>query len=71
MSWRFSSGSARPDLRRGQEVQVTDGPFAGLMAIIEDPPDAQGRVRVLMRLLNRRPVAVRMSMRFVKSDWVA
>jgi hypothetical protein len=24
-----------------------------------------------MRLLNRRPVAVRMSMRFVKSAWVA
>jgi transcriptional antiterminator RfaH len=61
---------ARPGLRRGQEVQITDGPFAGLMAMIEDPPDAQGRVRVLMRLLNRRPVAVRMSMRFVKSDWV-
>jgi transcriptional antiterminator RfaH len=62
---------ARPDLQRGQEVQITDGPFVGLIAIIEHPPDAHGRVRVLMRLLNRRPVAVRMSMRFVKSAWVA
>ena len=62
---------ARPDLRRGQEVQITDGPFAGLMAIVENPPDARGRVRVLMRLLNSRPVAVRMPVRFVKSAWIA
>jgi transcription elongation factor/antiterminator RfaH len=62
---------ARPDLQIGQEVQITDGPFAGLMAIVENPPDAHGRIRVLMRLLNRRPVAVRISMRFVKSAWVA
>ena len=61
---------ARSDLQRGQEVQITNGPFAGLMAIIENPPDGQGRVRVLMRLLNRRPVPVQMSTRFVKSAWV-
>ena len=61
---------ARPGLRRGQEVQIIDGPFEGLIAVIENPPDARGRIRVLMRLLNRRPVSVRMSMRLVKSDWI-
>jgi transcriptional antiterminator RfaH len=62
---------ARPDLRRGQEVEIAGGPFAGLTAIIENPPDAQGRVRVLMRLLNRRPVTVRMSVQCIKSRWIA
>lgn len=61
----------RPDLRTGQEVEVVGGPFAGLMAIIQNPPDAQGRIRVLMRLLGRGPITVRMPMRFVRSSWVA
>jgi transcriptional antiterminator RfaH len=62
---------ARPDLRRGQEVEITDGPLAGLIAIIERPPDARGRIRVLMKLLNRRPTRVQVPIRFVKSGWVA
>jgi transcriptional antiterminator RfaH len=62
---------ARSDLRRGQEVEIIAGPMAGLIAIIEDPPDAQGRIRVLMRLLNQRPIKVRMPMRVVRSGWVA
>jgi transcriptional antiterminator RfaH len=35
----------------GRRVRVTDGPLAGLVGIIEDPPDARGRVGVLMDIL--------------------
>lgn len=60
----------RPNLRQGQEVEIVDGPFAGLVAVIQNPPDAQGRIRVLMRLLNRRPVSVRMPVRCIRSSWI-
>jgi transcriptional antiterminator RfaH len=62
---------ARPNLKRGQEVEIVEGPFAGLIGIIERPPDAKGRIRVLMRLLNRRSVNVQVSARFVRSNWIA
>ena len=40
-------------------VEITSGPFAGLAGIIQEPPDARGRVTVLMDLLNRQvPVEV-------------
>jgi transcription antitermination factor NusG len=43
---------ARPrPLVPGRRVRVTDGPLAGLVGIIEDPPDPRGRVRVLMDIL--------------------
>ena len=35
----------------GRRVRVTDGPLAGLVGIIEDPPDARGRVGVLTDIL--------------------
>lgn len=62
---------ARSELRAGQEVRLRGGPFDGLVAIIQAPPDGQGRVRVLMRLLNRRTVRVRVPGRFVEGGWVA
>jgi transcription elongation factor/antiterminator RfaH len=62
---------ARPDLKTGQEVEILGGPFAGLVGIIQNPPDAKGRIRVLMRLLNQRPVKVQVPVRYVKSGWVA
>jgi transcriptional antiterminator RfaH len=62
---------ASSDLKAGQEVEIVDGPFAGLVAIIQEPPDAKGRIRVLMRLLNQRPVSVQVPVRFVRSGWVA
>ena len=62
---------ARLDLKAGQEVEIVDGPFAGLIAMIQSPPDAKGRIRMLMRLLNRRPVVVQMPVRFVHNVWVA
>jgi transcriptional antiterminator RfaH len=46
---------ARPrPLPVGRRVRVTNGPLSGLVGIIEDPPDARGRVRVLMDILRRQ-----------------
>jgi len=43
---------ARPrPLPVGHRLRVTDGPLAGLVGIIENPPDARGRVSVLMDIL--------------------
>lgn len=42
-----------PRLRRGDRVQITAGPFAGLMAIIERPCSQRGRVKVLLDFLRR------------------
>lgn len=66
-----SSGqiNASSSLKRGQQVQVTGGPFEGLQALIERPPDARGRVKVLMNLLNRK-VQAEIPVRFVESNWV-
>jgi len=41
------------ELTVGQEVRVTGGPLEGLTGIIQNPPDGKGRVRILMKLLNR------------------
>jgi len=60
---------ARSNLRVGQEVQINGGPFDGLVGIIEDPPDARGRVKVLMRLLSRE-IRVEVPLRFVNDCWV-
>jgi transcriptional antiterminator RfaH len=62
---------ARSDLQPGQHVQITGGPFDGLAAIIERPPDGRGRVKVLMALLNRSVVRMRVPVQFVRSGWVA
>ncbi len=35
------------------EVLINAGPFAGLVGIIQNPPDARGRVKVLLELLGR------------------
>ena len=46
--------NARSNLKTGQEVQIADGPFAGLRGIIREPPNSKGRVKVLLQLLNRQ-----------------
>jgi len=61
---------ARPDLTVGTQVEVTRGPFDGLMGIITRPPDAKGRVRVLMRLLNRHAVRVDVPVHSLRAAWV-
>jgi transcriptional antiterminator RfaH len=62
--------SARSDLRKGQEVQITGGPFAGLAGIIQEPPGPKDRVKILMKLLSRE-VNVEVPLRFVNCGWVA
>jgi transcriptional antiterminator RfaH len=62
--------AARADLAVGTQVEVTRGPFDGLMGIITRPPDARGRVRVLMRLLNRRVVKVDVPVHSLRAVWV-
>ncbi len=59
---------ARSSLKRGQEVRVTDGPFSGLSGIISEPPNAKGRVKVLLTLLNRN-ADVDLPVEHVESSW--
>ncbi len=60
---------ASSNLARGQRVRVTEGPFAGLDALIERPPDGRGRIKLLLNLLNRQ-VQAEIPIRFVESNWV-
>ena len=60
---------ASSNLKPGQRVRVTGGPFEGLEALSEKPPDGRGRVKLLMNLLNRQ-VQAEIPIRFVKSNWV-
>ena len=62
--------TARSNLRRGQEVQITGGPFAGLMGIIHEPPNAKGRVKILLEILNRQ-ARVDVPVQCVNAGWVA
>ena len=57
-------------LRPGQEVEIRGGPFDGLIAIIQDPPDARGRVKILLKLLSRQ-ISVKLGVEFIKGEWVA
>jgi len=60
---------AHSNLAVGQEVHITDGPLEGLKGIIQHPPDAKGRVQVLMKLLNR-DLTVTVPITHVQSGWV-
>jgi len=61
---------ARSRLRRSQEVEISGGPFGGLVGIIQAPPDDKGRVKVLLKLLNRQ-VSVRFGVEFIKGGRAA
>jgi transcriptional antiterminator RfaH len=61
---------ARSQLRPGQEVEIRGGPFDGLIAIIQDPPDDKGRVKILLKLLSRQ-ITVKLGVEFIKGEWVA
>lgn len=37
----------------GRRVRITTGPLAGLVGLIENPPDGRGRVSILMDILRR------------------
>jgi transcriptional antiterminator RfaH len=60
---------AHSQLRPGQEVEIRGGPFDGLIAIVQDPPDAKGRVRVLLKLLTRQ-ISVKLGAEFIKGEWL-
>ena len=63
--------TARSDLQVGQGVEIIGGPFDGIIGIILRPPNAKGRVKVLMELLNRQAVQLDVPVQLVKSGWVA
>ena len=44
----------RRALRVGERVEIRNGPFAGLLAIIDRPCSAAGRVQILLDLLRRQ-----------------
>ncbi len=50
-----ADGVIRPDrtFRAGERVRIKRGPFAGLIAIIEEPCPERGRIRVLMDFLRQ------------------
>jgi transcriptional antiterminator RfaH len=60
---------ARPNMRSGQEVQITGGPFDGLVGIIQEPPNAKGRIKIILQLLNRS-TKVDVPIQFVQAEWV-
>jgi transcriptional antiterminator RfaH len=62
--------SARCNVHIGQQVAIDGGPFDGLVGIIQEPPNARGRVKILLELLNR-PTRVDVPVQFIKASWVA
>jgi transcriptional antiterminator RfaH len=40
--------------RQGEQVEITKGPLAGLLAVIDRPVPAAGRVKVLLEILRRQ-----------------
>lgn len=60
---------ARPKLRIGQEVRISGGPFGGLVGIIQEPPNAKGRIKILLQLLNGR-TKVDVPIQFLEAEWV-
>jgi len=62
--------AAKSSLKVGDQVQIAEGPFKGLVGIIQQPPDAKSRVKVLMELLSR-PVQVEVPAGYINMGWVA
>ena len=61
--------AARCNVEVGQKVSIAGGPFDGLVGIIKEPPNARGRVKVLLQLLNRE-TKVDVPVEFIKASWV-
>jgi transcriptional antiterminator RfaH len=60
---------ARCNLKIGQQVSIDGGPFHGLIGIIQEPPSAKGRVKVLLEFL-KRPTQVEVPLECIQTDWV-
>jgi transcription elongation factor/antiterminator RfaH len=61
---------AHSQLRPGQQVEITGGPFDGFTGVIENPPNAKGRVKILLKLLSRQ-ISVKLGVEFVRNQSVA
>jgi transcriptional antiterminator RfaH len=61
---------AHSRLHAGQKVEISGGPFDGFSAIIEQPPNAQGRVKVLLKLLSR-PVRVKLDVASIRGQSIS
>ena len=59
---------ARLNLEIGQVGCICDGPFAWLVGIIQNPPDAKGRVKLLLNFLKRQ-VAVETPATSIEAVW--
>lgn len=67
---RDSNIVAKSNLKVGDEVQISGGPFKGLAGIIQEPPDSKTRIKVLMAILSRE-VQVEVPVRYINIGWVA
>ena len=61
---------AQSRLVSGQQVEIIGGPFNGFIGIIENPPNAKGRVQILLKLLSR-PISVKLGVEFIRNQSVA
>jgi transcriptional antiterminator RfaH len=61
--------SARCNVIVGQHVAINGGPFDGLVGIVQEPPNAKGRISILLKLLNR-PTKVDVPIQFVETEWI-
>ena len=61
---------AQSQLRAGQHVEIAGGPFDGFIGIIENPPNAKGRVRILLKLLSRQ-ISVKLGVEFIRNHAIA
>jgi len=60
---------AQSQLVAGQQVEITGGPFNGFVGIIENPPNAKGRVKILLKLLSRQ-ISVKLGVEFIRNQAV-
>jgi transcription elongation factor/antiterminator RfaH len=75
---RFLMGQSGPDgviaarcnVQIGQQVSIQGGPFDGLDAIVQEPPNASGRIKVLLNLLNR-PINIDVPAQSIRASWIA
>ena len=61
--------AAQSDLTVGQEVRIRGGSFDGLVGLLQNVPDAKGRVQVLMKILNRE-IKVQLPLHLVAGTWI-
>jgi len=61
---------AQSCLSAGQQVEIVGGPFNGFIGIIENPPNAKGRVQILLKLLSRH-ISVKLGVEFIRTQSVA